>query len=581
MLVSLRLVNFRCFDDHIIPFRPHTVIIGRNNAGKSTVVEALRLVAIIVERHKTASYKALPVWLDLLRGTRGIIPALDRQAFDFSRVFHRHGDPPARIVASFSNDAQVEVYIGPDNELFGVIRQATGRTISGRGEARDISMPSIGALPQVAPVRYPEPILDPDYVRRSLNSVLAPYHFRNQIAILAEHYPEFKRISEYTWPELQILDLQKAGDVPNQFYELHVRNEDFVADISWMGHGLQMWLQTMWFLARAENFQTVILDEPDVYMHADLQRRLARFLRRRSQQFVVATHSVEFLSEVEPEDVLVLDRSRRAAVFATDWPEIQQVITHVGGVHNIQLARLIHSRKCLMVEGEDLDILRRLHDRLFPDSRDPLQSIPVFTIGGWGGWEYVIGSSIWITQAFANTKIYCALDRDYHTDGQVSERRAQAMSKGIDLVVWNKKEIENFLLVPAAICRALSRRSAGKPIPQSREIESAIDDACQELKASTLEDIAGELQLGDRKLMYKSATASATKIIYERWQSRGGRSAVVSGKKVLSSVNRWLQQKFALTITTGAIAGELQPAEIDDQLFRFLTALEHRQAVDG
>jgi len=82
MLVSLRLMNFRCFDDHTIPFRARTVIIGRNNAGKSTVVEALRLVALIVERHKTASYKALPVWLDLLRGTRGIIPALDRQAFD-------------------------------------------------------------------------------------------------------------------------------------------------------------------------------------------------------------------------------------------------------------------------------------------------------------------------------------------------------------------------------------------------------------------------------------------------------------------------------------------------------------------
>jgi hypothetical protein len=35
-----------------------------------------------------------------------------------------------------------------------------------------------------------------------------------------------------------------------------------------------MWLQTIWFLTRAKDHETVILDEPDVYMHADLQRRL-------------------------------------------------------------------------------------------------------------------------------------------------------------------------------------------------------------------------------------------------------------------------------------------------------------------
>jgi hypothetical protein len=38
------------------------------------------------------------------------------------------------------------------------------------------------------------------------------------------------------------------------------------ADGSQMGHGLQMWLQTMWFLARVGYAACAILDEPDVYM---------------------------------------------------------------------------------------------------------------------------------------------------------------------------------------------------------------------------------------------------------------------------------------------------------------------------
>ena len=44
MLRELRLENYRGFSDHSIPFEEVSVLVGRNNAGKSTAVEALRLV---------------------------------------------------------------------------------------------------------------------------------------------------------------------------------------------------------------------------------------------------------------------------------------------------------------------------------------------------------------------------------------------------------------------------------------------------------------------------------------------------------------------------------------------------------
>jgi len=49
MLKELQLENFRCFDNHVIPLRPTTIVVGRNNAGKSTIVEALRLISIVIE----------------------------------------------------------------------------------------------------------------------------------------------------------------------------------------------------------------------------------------------------------------------------------------------------------------------------------------------------------------------------------------------------------------------------------------------------------------------------------------------------------------------------------------------------
>jgi AAA15 family ATPase/GTPase len=48
MLRTLRLRNYRCFRDHTVTFQPSTVVVGKNNAGKSTIVEALHLIAAVV-----------------------------------------------------------------------------------------------------------------------------------------------------------------------------------------------------------------------------------------------------------------------------------------------------------------------------------------------------------------------------------------------------------------------------------------------------------------------------------------------------------------------------------------------------
>lgn len=45
MLEKLRLTNFRCFEDHTIEFGRFNVIVGKNNSGKSTVIDALKLIS--------------------------------------------------------------------------------------------------------------------------------------------------------------------------------------------------------------------------------------------------------------------------------------------------------------------------------------------------------------------------------------------------------------------------------------------------------------------------------------------------------------------------------------------------------
>jgi len=50
MLAQIEFENFRCFERHTLVLRPLTIIVGRNNAGKSTVTEGVSLSAVKLAR---------------------------------------------------------------------------------------------------------------------------------------------------------------------------------------------------------------------------------------------------------------------------------------------------------------------------------------------------------------------------------------------------------------------------------------------------------------------------------------------------------------------------------------------------
>ena len=92
MIKELHLQNFRGFDDDRIPFQPATtIVVGKNNAGKSTMVEALRLVSLITNRYQNLEFCAVPSWLDRPRRERGVTPSLENIQLNLEGAFHRKG----------------------------------------------------------------------------------------------------------------------------------------------------------------------------------------------------------------------------------------------------------------------------------------------------------------------------------------------------------------------------------------------------------------------------------------------------------------------------------------------------------
>ena len=331
----------------------------------------------------------------------------------------------------------------------------------------------------------------------------------------------------------------------------------------------------MWFLARYRDSNTIILDEPDVYMHADLQRKLIRLLSDRHNQMVTATHSVEIMSEVDARNILVVNRQARQSIFATSIPAVQQVVDSIGGIHNLQLARLWHSRRCLLVEGKDVTFLRIIHDKVYPSSQDSLDTIPNMSIGGWGGWNYAVGSRLLLRNAVGEEVItYCIFDSDYHTQEQIVERYNDAQKRDVELHVLTKKEIENYFIVPTAIYRIIEREDRNYVSPPTvDEIEQAIDEMTLAMENEVFDAMSTEYFSQDRRGGITSANRRARQRLDKVWNTREGRYSSVSGKKLISKISGWSQSKYGVSLNPERILREMQRGELDNELVRIVRAI--------
>jgi predicted ATP-dependent endonuclease of OLD family len=578
MLHKLILKNFRGFSNHTIIFNPLTIVVGRNNAGKSTIVEALRIISVVVSRYRGLAYLDVPDWIEIPRRMRGVKPSIKDLNINFRTIFHRYGSPPAIVHAIFNSKEEIIVYIGPEESIHAVILDSDVNPVNTKGKAYNVKIPHIGILPQIGPLREEESILNPDYVKTSMSSSLASLHFRNQIKIFYDHFKNFKELAESSWPGLQIRSFESGSRLPHENLSLFIRDGDFVSEVGLVGHGLQMWLQTIWFLSMAKSSEIVILDEPDVYMHADLQRRLIRILKGRFKQVIIATHSIEIMAEVEASNILVVDKEKRRSRYTNTLPAVQRVIDYIGGVHNIHLARLWNAKKFLLVEGNDIQILKRLQNILYPDSHDPFDIIPHMSIGGWSGWNYVIGSSMFVKSTGTDQiKFYCILDSDYHLENEINHRYQDAVEKNIQLHIWKRKEIENYLLVPEVILRVITSRISKSSIQINIEkVTTKLEEIynSSEIKNYILDTLANEYINQDRSIRPNTANRRARELIDNIWDDSEKRHSIIPGKKVFSILSNQLQNEYGISISSTAIASELKKDELHQEIKKVIRTIE-------
>ncbi|MCM1286925.1 MAG: ATP-binding protein [Clostridium sp.] len=571
MIDSIQLENYRCFEKTKIHIKSTAIFVGKNNAGKSSIIEALRLVALAIRKSTKSVYKELPREFGIALRERGFRLEVEKLKIDLRGVVYLYEDKIAKITTLLDSGNKIIIYLNQES-AYACIYDINGKNVYTKAKARDCSIENVEILPPLGLIKESEKKLAEETIKSDMDSYLFSRHFRNEIYLYKDVYwKEFVNLAESTWKELKIKEIL-YNYYDDNYIKLFISDSRFLAELGLMGSGLQMWLQIMWFLCRSKDAETVILDEPDVYMHPDLQRKLVRLIRGRYKQIIIATHSVEIISEVECSDIVIVDKKKRNLSYAANMRAVQSIIDNLGSISNLSLTRLGIQRKCIFIEGKDMTILSKIQDILHPDAEEPISVIPSVALGGFNNLREAFGASkLFYDETRNEIRCFCILDSDYFPTELLEAKMKLAEENHLLLHIWKRKEIENYLIIPKVIFR-LTNQKEDMYSTFLLEFEKILD----EFEDDVFDQYSSSIVKYNKNIDPSSANKMARQYILEHWTSLDSKIELVGGKAFLKRMNKWIRQKYGVQCSIAKIINATTLEDIDSEVKEVIEILMDR-----
>lgn len=580
MIKRINFSNFKALENFSITLKEFNVLTGPNNNGKSSILDGLRLLQAA---YRYAS-RVKPIIIRNPFGNDSLgfqIPEnslplnLENIQTNFNTTI------PSTIKFSLDDGKSLTLVLHPEHSPY-LLFDTNGVVPKKASDFRSEFPLNLSIIPTLGPLEIEENLLDEEYVRSSYGSRRSPRMFRSYWYYNYDKFDEFKRLVESTWPGMSI-SLPKKRNTFEKGLIMFCEEDRIPREISSAGFGFQIWLQLLTHIVRSKDSALVVVDEPEIYLHPDLQHKVLHLLRHTNANTVIATHSVEIINSVEPSDVVLIDKRNRSAKRISDLVGLQAVSNLLGSGQNIELTRLARGKKILFVEGKDIKLLSKLakiakFDFLFSDSQ-----ITIIPIEGFSQHERIIHTNWAFSKILGEElKIAVLLDRDYRDNEEVSDI-SKKLSKEVECVhILKKKELENYFLIPSAIDKAIQSRlderlkSGFMQTKPSYQIHFLLMDLCDKFKS----DVMGQL-IGHNAMVYKKTGKDLSTIISElnlefenQWKDLFYRLKIISGKQFLSCLNEYLQENFKISITYSQIGSFMSVNDVDNDLIEFFKNLE-------
>lgn len=568
MLSKIELDKFRCFENSKMSLKELAIIVGKNNSGKSSFIEALRIISMASRKCTKTMYTYPPKELGLPSSIKGFRLPIGKLKIDLRAIVYYYLSDTAKITATFTNKTKIVIYLN-EEIAFATIIDDKGNSITTKAKALLLNIPQISILPQIGLIKENEKRLTDATIFDDIDTYLSSRHFRNEMLLFkSEFFKQFKRFSEETWPGLRVRSLD-YDSITSDYISLFVEDAKFPAEIGLMGSGIQMWLQIIWFICRSQGNETIILDEPDVYMHPDLQLKILSLVKSLYKQVIIATHSVEIISNVSPSDIVTIDKKDRQMRYVNNLSAVQDIVDDIGSAYNLSLTKLNSAKKCIFVEGEDIKILQQFYNVLYPNNISTLDTIPSLPLGGFKRINEAFGAAKLFNESTkGHFKCYAILDRDYYLESEINDQKKKAIVNHLLLHIWNKKELENYIVIPVVLFRLISN-----PRETLSEFIENFEFLIETFKDQVIDSYTTKIQENDRGLAAGTAAAHAREYVNSKWINIKEKLDIVPGKDLLRATNKWMTKNYNVSCSMRRIFYVMKPEDIDPEIIEVLKQL--------
>lgn len=512
MITRITLKNFKRFREQVFDIQDHVVLAGPNNAGKSTLLQAIAVWNLARRKWletRAASKSIKPKGVGITRRDFTAIPLREMNLLwtDTSTSLrkdeaeasgHKQGHPRPMVIelqAVESDGSSWAIgfeFIYQNAEMLSVRPVAEHRASTQLARGFDVihvpAFSGIGAEETVHTREYQDHLVGQgkpgDIVRNLLKEVWQRDRTRwdNLVGDIRQTFgyellaPEFEGrpfiVCEYL---KQTTDTGKRGGVPR-------------LDIATAGSGFHQVLMLLAFLY-ARDGAVLLLDEPDAHLHVVLQDEIYARLRRvaadRRSQLVVATHSEVIIDATSPANITSFYSAPHVLIADVEREQVREALKRLT---SLDLLLADKARGFLYLEGEsDFRLLRAWAGVLaHPVAKwfSARQAGPA--------WQDMRGRNPREARAhfFALRAVradilgFILLDSDNRTT-PVRDLRAD----GLHIAVWPRYEAESYLLVPQALERYVFTTGASSAIQAAAGIDYLRDQLPPAAFADPLADI--------------------------------------------------------------------------------------------
>lgn len=291
---------------------------------------------------------------------------------------------------------------------------------------------------------------------------------------------------------------------------LTVRGNGADVPLDRCGTGVEQMLTIATQIVRSEPGTIILLDEPHSFLHPDAERKLMRFLEENhDKRFVIATHSAVMMNAVSSDSIVYIEPPGRSYSEYTPPSASSKLLLDLG-YRNSDV--LFHDRLIIGEGATEREVLPILLETCGFDSQE-IDRTGFCTLDGAphkskaqqtavGRFEKLLAMVGRIKQP----RVYLFdLDRSPDDETLLRKTKPEGENESAPIIFLPRMEIENYLLVPGAIADAIRE-----------ELPGGVSDNLEEDVAAILKDLYERVD--DSKLFPKGKTDEPDKHI------KGGRA---------------------------------------------------------